>query len=419
VTYQIKSEEVAQEHLVVIFAYHFPPENAIGGVRPFQFYKYLLKLGHNCQVFTASVQKGRCDPHTQFVADPFSASNERGIGWHLERAIRKVFLPGALGTRWSTSVTQSAREHLRTYPRAKVTILSTFPPLGPHFAAWRLERKESSRWIADFRDPFPTDLASEELNVFQKWAYRWLECALLRRADAVIVNTDAAKLRLQQRFPYLSHRVHLIWNGFDPENGVRALPMPARNYKVLSHVGELYAGRNVTPILESVERLVSSGRLSPNKIRVRLIGPIQTDCVPKSGFIQQAAAQGWLQLLPRQIPKDEARQVTQTSDGLLLLQPQSAVQVPGKLFEYLQIGRPILAFVRQHSPSERLLDSSGVPHRCVYPDSSLEKIDATLVEFLDLSSEAVAPSSQFQELFNVEHQTRTLEALIHCLHEGS
>ena len=117
-------------HIVLIFAYHYPPENAIGGARPFRFSKYLSKLGYTCRVFTAADQTGRDDPNTEYIPDPFVAYPRNGLGWQVERAIRKVFLPGALGTRWSHHAFLAARAYVRAHRNVRVTIFSTFPVLG-------------------------------------------------------------------------------------------------------------------------------------------------------------------------------------------------------------------------------------------------------------------------------------------------
>lgn len=403
------------KHVVLIFAYHYPPENAIGGARPFRFSKYLSRMGYTCRVFTAADQTGRDDSNTEYVPDPFVAHPGRGLGWHVERAIRKVFLPRELGTRWSYLAFRAARAYIRAHPGVRVTIFSTFPPLGPHLAAYQLARAEGIPWIADFRDPLPEERTAKGIN-FQRRVYRWLERAIARRADALIANTDAAMVRWREKFPNLNGKVQLIWNGFDPEERIQPLPVLSPDCKILSHVGELYGGRNATPILESLARLIEAGRLSAGSVRVRLIGSADARALPNQKFLGRAQAEGWLDLVAEQIPQREALQIARSSDGLLLLQPQSTTQVPGKLFEYLQIGRPILAFIQPNSPAERLLERSGVPYRCVYPGSAPGAIDETMAGFFDLPSTAVAPSAWFEEQFNAVHQTQTLDALIRSLH---
>jgi hypothetical protein len=99
------------------------------------------------------------------------------------------------------------------------------------------------------------------------------------------------------------------------------------------------------------------------------------------------------------------------------MQLRSAVHVPAKIFDYLQIGRPILAFVQPHSPAVQLLEQSGVPYRCVYPDSTPKTIDDTVLEFFGIPSTAVAANTWFEEHFNAEKQTRQLDAIIRSLHE--
>jgi hypothetical protein len=402
------------EHIVLIFAYHFPPENAIGGARPFRFSKYLARLGYTCRVFTAAKQTGGDASHIEYVPDPFIAYPRRGIGWQVERAIRKTVLPAELGTRWSSLAFHAAQAYIRAHCGARVTSFSTFPPIGPHLAAYQLARAEGVPWIADFRDPLP-EQKTKGIS-FQTHVYRWLGRFIAQRADAVIANTDAAMIGWQEKFPKFNDKFHLIWNGFDPEERIQALPVLSQDCKTLSHVGELYDGRNAVSILESLARLITSGRLSAGSVMVRLIGETVTRALPDQEFVDRARAEGWLDLVTERIPQRQARRIAQSSDSLLLLQPQSATQVPGKLFEYLQIGRPILAFVQPDSPSERLLARSGVPYRCVYPGCAPELVDDTVAEFFSLPSEPVAASPWYEEQFNAENQMRQLDAIIRSLH---
>jgi hypothetical protein len=228
----------------------------------------------------------------------------------------------------------------------------------------------------------------------------------------VIANTDASQQTWQRLHEDRANKIHLIWNGFDPESRIFAKPLPYRGYKVLSHTGALYAGRTVSPILESVARLIDGRIIPPGTVRIRLVGTAEPAMLGARDVLARAQAQGWLELTAGAVPQPEAREIIQTSDYLLLIQPQSIVQVPGKLFEYLQMGRPILAYVKPNSPTERILASSGVPHRCVHPEDSPQRMDQMITEFLGLPTEITPASPWFEENFNGEAQTHTLAAII-------
>jgi hypothetical protein len=402
--------------VVLMFAYHFPPENSIGAARPYRLCKYLRRLGYNVHVITATEQTGGTDPSAQYVPDPFVAGPQRSLGWLMEYSLRRTLAPGAMGTRWALRASTAARKFIRANPAVRTTIFSTFPPLGASFTGFRAARSPGLTWIADFRDPMVGTWGFwEMLNTPQQHFARWAERKVVQSADAVIMNTDTAAEDCRKRYPGLESKIHVLWNGFDPEDRVSPLPLPDRGYRLISHAGELYDGRDVTPLLESVGRLIGSGRISPSRIRIRLAGPAKPDALPALDILQRAVSQGWLELSTEQMPKSEALLLARTSDGLLLVQPQSDLQVPAKLFEYLQIGRPILAYVRSGSPSDRILQQSGVPYRCVYAGSPPQEMDDAILDFFTLPAATVRPSAWFEEQFNAERQTEALDRLIRTL----
>ena len=103
--------------------------------------------------------------------------------------------------------------------------------------------------------------------------------------------------------------------------------------------------------------------------------------------------------------------MAQQANALLLLQPQSKTQVPGKLFEYIRIGRPILAFIQKKSPIDDILSQCGIPNVCIYPEDSADYIDESLLRFLAISSGPWKPSLWFASTFNAVDQARTLCSL--------
>jgi glycosyltransferase involved in cell wall biosynthesis len=406
-----------KEDLLLVFAYHFPPDSAIGAARPFRFCKYLDRLGYDSYTITAADVRSRPDLKAEYVPDPFIARPREGFGWQVERFIRKFLLPGVTGTQWAVLAYRAARKFVAQDPNRRVTIFSTFPPLGTHLAAFLLARKTGYPWIADFRDPLADNPGSGDLNDFQHKIYRRLERTFVNRAARVIANTDAAETRLKSMYPARAGNVHLIWNGFDPEQRLEALPLLENSCRVFSHVGELYEGRSITPLLESIKRLLDAGRLEQNKIKIRLVGAARTSSLPDPAFLEAATTEGWLDLIPHHVPQAEAHCIMQSSDGLLLVQPHSTLQVPGKLYEYLQIGRPILAFVPPHSSIERILQKSGIPYACAYSTGDGSALDDAVLRFFMLESATVTPNEWFETEFNAQHHAEKLARLIDELHK--
>src|SRR6202008_613440 len=96
-------------------------------------------------------------------------------------------------------------------------------------------------WIADFRDPLHSP--SGERAMFQASFGPGLERWILSRASIALANTDAMKSAWCELHPEQCSGMQVLWNGFDAEDTVDTYTLPARERKVLSHVGELYGGR--------------------------------------------------------------------------------------------------------------------------------------------------------------------------------
>jgi glycosyltransferase involved in cell wall biosynthesis len=397
---------------VLLIAYHFPPDNAIGAARPYRFYKYLPSFGQDCFVISAADVSRTPETNGIYVPDPWIDNPKRNLGWHFERFVRRFILPGASGVRWSVHAYRAAARFIAENRDRKITVLSTYPPMGAPFAAYLIARKYKLPWIADYRDPLGVFAPSVRLNKFHRAIADFLERHFARTADRSIANTDVAGERLTRLVPAHASRIEVIWNGFDPDRRLHALPIPNRSFKVLSHVGTLYQDRAITDLLLSIQRLIADGRLDPSSIRIHQVGDAAPTCLPDEDFVRAAEQNGWLQLTTRTLPQKEAQQIMCSSDGLILLQPHTAIQVPAKLYEYLQVGRPILAHVTRHSVIERVLSRSGVPYTCVYPDQSPAEFDAAVSNFLEGDFTTVRPSNYFEQNFNGQHQAETLARII-------
>ncbi|MCC6264700.1 MAG: glycosyltransferase [Bryobacterales bacterium] len=401
-----------------LIAYHYPPENTIGAARPARFVKYLPAEGWDCEVLTAAAPSETA-PQLHFVEDrtreiwegrPSINPKASAVRKYSELALRRLLFPGTPGLTWWRCATATGIRLARESGRTPAAVLSTFPPLPTHLAGRRLARQLGVPWIADFRDPFP-HLGSNSLSRLSVGTYRFLEAGVFKEAAAVILNTEAAAELYRECYPAHAHKMHVVWNGYDPEERVEPLPAPPHPRKVLAHIGTLYNGRNPVTILESLERLRAADDAGALGVEVHLTGP-NFSSVDEQAVLDRCAAGGWVRVNDAMLPKAEAMRLTRQADGLLLLQPQSAIQVPGKLFECLQTGRPILSLAPKHSPIEWILERSGVRYTSLYPAEPPAETDRKLKEFLQGSWETSTPSEWFESQFNAARQAGQLAEIL-------
>lgn len=407
---------------IILIAYHFPPGEEIGALRPYRFYKYLQRIGFQCHVITASEPSNPCPPEVIWVPDTLasnwdgSSNGKRSRMAYFELLLRKFMFPGHLGLTWSFEAARRCHQIIGAHPEQKVVVFSTYPPLGVLFAGLLVRRRTAIPWISDFRDPL--DVKHAYVSRWRRYCNSLVERTVFRAADFIIANTQSAAEMWAARFPWGASKLGVIWNGFDPDERPRARPLPARAQKTIVHAGALTLGRNANRIIESMSRLWRSRSAQAGQTCIVLLGSIE---MAKAGLNREVCEQGqhdgWLKLIPP-VPRAEAQRITEEADGLLVVQPHTKVQVPGKLFEYLCIGRPILALVPPQSAIEYILSKAGVPYVCIFTDDEPALIDRKLLYFLSLPADPVPYSEWFATNFNADQQANQLVSIIDAVAVG-
>jgi glycosyltransferase involved in cell wall biosynthesis len=286
-------------------------------------------------------------------------------------------------------------------------IFSTSPPLATHRAALMIKRRfPSVRWIADFRDP--PGYTAEECGVIGPRPTRKLALRVFTHADVIVANTDKTAEDFQAQFPEHHGKIKVLWNGFDPEDSLAALSLPDRPYRILGHFGSIYGRRRPGRLIASARRLSESGRITPRALRIYLAGGLDMHCIADRESFDALQEEGFLECTGPK-PRPEAQRLMATSDYLLLVDVDgSSLHVPAKVFEYVRIGRPILAYTDKDSATERVLQRSGVPFVAVHPTDSEEVSDGKLLALLNLPADPVQMAPAFREEFSASYQTARL-----------
>jgi glycosyltransferase involved in cell wall biosynthesis len=218
------------------------------------------------------------------------------------------------------------------------TIVTSGPPHSLHLIGLELKRKLSVKWIADFRDPWTTIGYHKSLRLSNYAAkkHKFLEHKVLNTADTIIVTSKTTKTEFKA---ITSKAIAVITNGYDDEE-VENQVLDAKFS--LAHIGSFLSERNPCILWESLAELLSEIPDFKKHLEIKLIGAVSQEVL---GTIAQFGLNSYLSNLGY-VSHSEAIAHQKKSQVLLLIEINSKETrsiIPGKLFEYMVSGRPIIA----------------------------------------------------------------------------
>jgi glycosyltransferase involved in cell wall biosynthesis len=221
-------------------------------------------------------------------------------------------------------------------------IFATAPPHSSLLLATWLGRWTRTPVVLDFRDPWARSPWYDAKPTVARRLAPWFERMCVRRASAVILNTQRTTDEFREFYglPW-SSRFETLPNGFDPEL-LSNLPDPAARESLsqrleLLHPGAVYGKRDLRPLLQAVSRMAQQGK----DVHFDQVGVVhQPYDVPAflatEGLESRVTISGVLS-------HEATLQRMANSDVLVVIQPGTPLQVPGKLYEMMMFGKPILA----------------------------------------------------------------------------
>jgi len=407
---------------ILLLAYYFPPSPEVGGLRARKIAEAMRQRGHEVHVVAGPVtgDPGQAEVggiHVHRVAPSLAL---RGLYFKLRgrrNGSTAVGGGGSIGTPWKPPartpflkrqvssalwlpddrqgwIMPAARAATRLVRRHSIDILcSTAPPFSPHLAALLVRARTGVRWVAEFRDPW-TDNPSKPAFVRSEWsdaAERWLERLAFRRADAIITVTDAYARIVRSRLPAgMASKVTVVRNGID------ALEQPAaaasRVVRSIVYVGSLYSDRDPRPFFRALARLRAAAAL-PGPLTVDFIGECRgLMCLSMEAAVDDLGLAGVIRFVDP-VPHDECMRRIRAADRLLLLAQGQPLQVPNKLYEYLGVRIPILAFIDRDGETAAMLAQIG-GHTIIGPDDPEPAVDDAVLAALTRATTTTAPHAE-------------------------
>jgi glycosyltransferase involved in cell wall biosynthesis len=235
---------------------------------------------------------------------------------------------------------------LRLARRGRLSsICATVPAYSSAVIGYWISRLTGLPLILDLRDPWTRDPYLPAATRFHAWVDARLEAKAVGHAARVVVISAAMRRGFVRAYPEIDPaRFVVITNGFDAEVFEGLAPVRRGEGFVLTYVGSLYAHHreSLRAVCSAWSELAESDPELTASARLLLIGR----CDPE---IQEELA-AWPAVRSEVIgylPHLEGLRHLRGASALLLLikdlDPESQIiTIPGKLFEYVAAGRPIL-----------------------------------------------------------------------------
>lgn len=380
--------------------YLFPPDTGMGAQACAQIARYLPLYGWTPVVLTAGkpdvehrnprAEGAICGPVIRTAVVPHPFMIYRGIKSRLGYAVDDVAgwstRDGSGAERgrlryWTLSLLGVPDAYAGWIPSAVVTglwaiqryrvehIWSSGPPWTSHLVGLLLARLSGLPWTAHFRDPWTGPLEemarSKPVSALSLRLETALEQMVVKRADAVVCVTEEHTMLL--RHAHLQTRADkfvTIPNGFDGAEWEHLAHdrnndgSTSKDSFVITYAGTLYNRRSPAPLFRALKALTAAGEVSRGRIRIDLLGHCE---VAEGRRVTELATECGLDghiRLTGPLGRSEALRRMMQSDLLLLLAEGLTLQIPGKAYEYLRAGRPVLALAPEGAVA-RLLRRTG------------------------------------------------------------
>jgi len=248
------------------------------------------------------------------------------------------------------------------------TIITTGPPHSLHLIGLGLKKQLDINWIADFRDPWTNISYHKKLKINAKaqTKHKALEKEVLQTADKIVVTSPSTKVEFEA---ITKQNITVITNGYDDSSGGK---VTLDQKFSLAHIGSLLADRNPKVLWEVLGELIQENKKFATDFVLKLAGTISEDVLES---IQKAGLGNHLDLLGY-IPHKDILNLQKNSQVLVLITIDSEETkgiIPGKLFEYMVSGRPILGIGAQNADFKQIIQQTNTGKSFDYTDKEALK----------------------------------------------
>ena len=227
-------------------------------------------------------------------------------------------------------------------------VITTGPPHSLHLIGYELKKRLNIKWISDFRDPW---VNLNYLNRFHllpsvKRRHKKLRDKVLINSNSVIVTSE----KLKKLYKEIAPNIFKITNGYDYEYSTVNIDSKFS----ISHIGSLYPERNPKYLWDIIDEICINNEEFRSNLQINFIGNTSEKIIK---YLSNKTFKSCVKFFDY-VDYKRAIEFMCSSQILLMVEVNdndSSYAIPGKLFDYLNSKRPIIAIGPDNSEVNQIL----------------------------------------------------------------
>ena len=387
---------------VLFITYYWPPSGKASLHWPLKMIKYLPKYGWEPSVLTVNedtfyqkdetlmndidpglkvIKTGTLEPFNIYRKllgkkkdEPLVASEsmslvQKSFKHRLSLWIRmNLFIPDARAGWYFPGLKKGRRFLLGN--KADV-IISVGPPHTAHLLGRRLSSIFDIPHLPVFIDPWVDIVYYKNFKRSKPTLYidQYLEANVIKKAKEIIFVTQSMKEDYINKYPKIKDKSHVLYWGYNEEDfgAIENNFTITNDEEVIAHAGNIFDYQNPIEFWKYIKGEINKGR----KIKIKFLGtvsPAIKETLKKIDLKENVEYAGFL-------PYNEMLKELMKTSYLMVIATEKR-HVPGKLFEYLRTGKPILAFGNENEEIQNILKEANAGMIFRYNEDAHQFFDA-------------------------------------------
>ena len=395
---------------VLIITYYWPPSGGAGVQRWLKYSKYLPEYGWEPVILTVDPKYAAYPQQDKDLINDIPQNLEihytkasTWISWvyknitgkeeipyggfanepdpgFLQKIFRFIrgnfFLPDARAG-WNRYALRKGLEIIKSSQIG--TIITTSPPHSTQLIGLKLKNKLNIKWIADLRDPWTDIYYRGEMyeSYLAKIINVSLESRVLNSADRIIATCNSTRDLFRSKLPVNKSREKIltITNGFDEEDFAGKDKIKPDRF-LITYLGTFAQNYNIDVLIRASQNLYNQKNI---KVNLRFIG--KTDERSAGNLKEKDFLSA--EILPY-VEHKKALEFLLRAAALLIVIPsrnKAEEMIPGKLFEYIASGRPVIAIGPKEGDVAEILKTTTSGR--IFENEDYKELEDYIVEIFD------------------------------------